>query len=441
MLPTEHADQEMNDLLIQEAQRQQDELSLIPSENYVSRTVREVTGSVITNKYAEGYPGKRYYAGNEIVDKVETLVQMRAQKLFNVPFVNVEAYSGSPANLAVYLATCEPGDVVMGLDLSSGGHLTHGWKNSITGQFWKSVPYHVTPDGQIDFDELARLAKEHKPKLIWCGGTALPRTLDFARFAAIAHEVGAILAADISHIAGLIVGGEHPSPVDYAHIVTTTTHKTLRGPRGALIMVTHKGLQHDATLGEKIDRAILPGLQGGPHENVIAAIGVALHEAAQPAFKTYAQQIVKNARALADALQKHQFTLVSGGTDNHLLLLDLTSDGPGRGAFLHLALERIGLTTNKNTIPNEPSSPFYPSGLRLGTPAATTRGMQEQEMQRLADWIKQTYDYIKHLQLPVDKLERAESLNAFKKTLNDDAFYAKLRTEVTTFCGQFPVPK
>lgn len=428
------------ELVKKEYDRQANTLTLIPSENHCSPGVIEPLSSVLTDKYSEGYPGRRYYAGNAVVDEVENLTRDRAKKLFGMPFANVQPYSGSPANLAVYVATCKPGDTIMGFDLLAGGHLTHGWKASVTSQFWKSVPYHADANGYTDFDEIEKLAREHKPKLIWCGGTAVPRTIDFARFAKIADEVGAYLAADISHIAGLIAGDAHPSPVEHAHIISTTTHKTLRGPRGGMILVTQKGLTKDPALAENVDRAIIPGLQGGPHMHQIASIGVALHEAMQPAFKEYAKKIVENAKILAQELINAGFKLVTGGTDNHLILVDLTSTGNGRGVFFHLALERIGLVTNKNMIPNDPASPFYPSGLRLGTPAATTRGMGATEMKQIAAWIKRVRDHIKDVQLPNEKETRNALLGQFVSQLNSDPFYVELEKEVRTLCVQFPIP-
>jgi glycine hydroxymethyltransferase len=433
-------DPEIASLIAEEDERQRTGLELIPSENHASPAVMETLATTCGDKYAEGYPGRRYYAGNEVVDKIENLTRDRAKQLFGVPYVNVEPYSGSPANLAVYVATCAPGDTIMGLDLPSGGHLTHGWKASVTSQFWKSAPYHTDAFGLIDIDEVGRLAREHKPKLIWCGATAMPRVIDFEPFAKIADEVGAYLVADISHIAGLIVGGQHPSPVSHAHLVTTTTHKTLRGPRGAIIMVTDKGLLKDPDLANKVDRAIIPGLQGGPHMNTIAAIGVALHEASQPAFKDYARRIVENAHILAEALKRRGFKLVTDGTDNHLLLIDLTPIGVGRGAFYHLALERVGLYTNKNTIPNDPSSPFYPSGLRIGTPAATTRGMGANEMEMIADWIARVSEKIKDRQLPTEKELRIATFKEFAQSLTTDPFYEKMRKEVEDMCVKFQVP-
>ncbi|HPN15115.1 MAG TPA: serine hydroxymethyltransferase [bacterium] len=433
-------DPSMWQLLQAENRRQQDTLTLIPSENHTSSAVLRALSSVLSDKYAEGYPGKRYYPGNEIADQVETLTRDRAKAAFKVPCVNVQPYSGSPANLAIYSAVLEPGQTIMGLNLLDGGHLTHGWKFSMTSKFWHSLPYHMTADGRIDLDEVRRLAKEHKPGIIICGGTAIPRAIPFKEFAEIADEVGAYLLADISHIAGLIVGEQHQSPVDFAHLVMTTTHKTLRGPRGAMIMVTEKGLAKNAELGEKIDKAIIPGLQGGPHLNTIAGIGVALHEAMQTEFKAYAQQIVENAKTLAQELQAQGFKLISGGTDNHLILMDLSYTGIGRGTFLDPALEQIGLCANRNTIPNDPSSPFYPSGLRLGTPAATTRGLKAPEMKQIADWITQTASHIKGWQLPEDKTARLALIKDFKARLKTDSWYTGLNSEVKQFCQRFPIP-
>jgi len=441
MIPTlTSSDPEVAALLQGEIDRQQDSVTLIPSENHTSAAVLEALSSVISDKYAEGYPGRRYYAGNDIADKVETLVQERAKKLFGVPYANVQPYSGSPANLAVYLATMEPGDTLMGLDLAHGGHLTHGYPLNATGRIWKAAPYHVNADGSFNLSEAMEIAKREKPKLIVCGGTAIPRAIPFKAFAEIADAVGAILLADISHIAGLVAGGAHESPVPYCHIITTTTHKTLRGPRGAMILVTQKGLDRDPDLGSKIDKAIIPGSQGGPHLNTIAGIGVALAEDAQPAFADYAKRIVENAHALAQALVDAGFSLVSGGTDNHLVLVDLSKTGPGRGVFFQDGLERIGINTNKNTIPNEPSSPFYPSGLRLGSPAATSRGMGVNEMKQIASWIAQFAAKIKDLQLPLDKEGRIAALKTFRTSLVDDPFYATLREEVRAMCRRYPIP-
>jgi glycine hydroxymethyltransferase len=436
----ENKDPEIFELLKGEEERQLKGMTLIPSENHTSKEVLEALTSVLSDKYAEGYPGKRYYAGNEYADKLETLVQDRAKALFGVPYANVQPYSGSPANLVILSALLEPGETLMGLNLLDGGHLTHGWKFSMTSKFWKSVPYHMTTDGVIDMEEVRKLALEEKPKIIICGGTAIPRAIPFAEFAEIADEVGAYLLADVSHIAGLIAGGEHESPVQYAHLVMTTTHKTLRGPRGAMIMVTDKGLAKDEDLPTKIDKALIPGLQGGPHLNTIAGIGVALNEDAKPEFKEYAKNVVENAKTLAEELKSKGFKLVSDGTDNHLILIDLIPTGAGRGAFFHLGLERIGIYTNKNTVPGDPSSPFYPSGLRIGTPAVTTRGMGEAEMKQIAEWIAKFGEHIKDVKLPEDKAERKQVMKDFKASLKSDEFYSELRAEVLAMCEKFAVP-
>ncbi len=367
-------------LIESEAQRQHDKLRMIPSENYVSVAVLEATGSVLTNKYSEGYPGRRYYEGQQLIDPIETLTAERARALFGVDHANVQPYSGSPANLAVYLAFAQPGETIMGMALPMGGHLTHGWSVSATGKWFRAVQYNVGKDsGRVDFDEVRDLARAGRPKIIFCGGTAIPRTIDFPAFAEVAREVGAILVADIAHIAGLIAGGAHPSPVGYADVITTTTHKTLRGPRGAIIMSTE---EH----AKAIDKAVFPGLQGGPHNHTTAGIAVALHEAAQPAFRDYAQQIVRNAQALAAALTERGFDLISGGTDNHLILVDLTSKGIA-GKPAAQALDRAGIELNYNTVPYDPRKPFDPSGIRLGTPALTTRGLTEEQMPQVAAWM------------------------------------------------------
>ena len=430
-------DKDIYNVLLEEERRQAEGLELIPSENIVSQAVREASGSCLTNKYSEGYPHARYYGGNEIIDKVEDIARERAKKIFGVPYVNVQPYSGSPANLAVYLATCNPGETVMGQLLTAGGHLTHGWKASATAAFYNAVQYGVKPDGYLDLKEIARLAAEHKPKLIWVGATAYVREFPFKELAKIADGVGAFLAADIAHVAGLVVAGAHASPVPYAHIVTTTTHKTLRGPRGGIIMVTKKGLAKDPELGAKIDRAIFPNLQGGPHNHTTAGIAVALREAATPKFRAYGRQIVKNAKALGKELAQRKVALVTGGTDNHMLLVKC---GTGRGAIVEAALDVIGLTTNKNTIPDEPSSPFYPSGIRIGTPSVTTRRMKEPEMKRIADWIADVMDITKGEELPSGKSERRAYLAALKKRLHADRRLAALHREVKALCKKFPIP-
>ncbi|WP_242893425.1 serine hydroxymethyltransferase [Actinomadura litoris] len=373
-------DPEIAGLVEAEARRQFEKIRLIASENYVSPAVLEATGSVLTNKYSEGYAGRRYYEGQQNIDPVELLAIDRAKALFGAEHANVQPYSGSPANLAVYMAFLEPGDTVMGLSLPMGGHLTHGWTVSATGKWFRPVRYEVRADsGRVDMDQVRDLALRERPKVIWCGGTAIPRTIDFPAFAEIAREVGAVLVADVAHIAGLIAGGAHPSPVGHTEVVTTTTHKTLRGPRGAMILSTG---EH----AKAIDRAVFPGLQGGPHDHTTAAIAVALKEAAAPEFARYARQIVANARALAAALLERGYDLISGGTDNHLILIDLTNKGvPGKPAAQ--ALDRAGIELNYNAVPFDPRTPFDPSGLRLGTAAITTRGLNEERMPQIAGWI------------------------------------------------------
>ena len=376
----EATDPEIAGLINGEARRQSEKMRLIPSENYVSLAVLEACGTVLTNKYSEGYPGRRYYEGQQFIDPIETIAIERAQALFGVDHANVQPYSGSPANLAVYLAFAQPGDTIMGMALPMGGHLTHGAAVSVAGRWFRPVQYGVRRDtGRIDFDEVRDLALRERPKVIFAGGTAVPRTIDFPAFAEIAAEAGAVLVADIAHIAGLIAGGAHPSPVGYAPVITTTTHKTLRGPRGAMIMT-------DAEHASPIDKAVFPGLQGGPHNHTTAAIAVALHEAAAPSFRAYAAQVVANAAALAVALQERGYDLVSGGTDNHLLLVDLTSKGIG-GKPAAKALDRAGIELNFNTVPFDTRRPFDPSGIRLGTPAITTRGLTEEHMPQLAAWM------------------------------------------------------
>jgi glycine hydroxymethyltransferase len=374
------ADPEVAALVESEARRQFEKVRLIASENYVSTAVLEATGTVLTNKYSEGYPGKRYYEGQQFIDPIETLAIERAKSLFGVEHANVQTYSGSPANLAVYLALASPGDIVMGMALPAGGHLTHGWSVSATGKWFRAVQYGVRKDtGRIDMDQVRELALAERPKLIFCGGTAIPRTIDFPAFAEIAEEAGAVLVADIAHIAGLIAGGAHPSPVGHAQVISTTTHKTLRGPRGAMLM-------SDAEHAKALDKAVFPGLQGGPHNHATAAIAVALAEAAQPSFRDYAAGVVANAKALAEALAERGFDLVSGGTDNHLILVDLTGKGIG-GKPAAKALDRAGVELNYNTVPFDSRKPFDPSGIRLGTPAITTRGLGVEQMSQVADWI------------------------------------------------------
>ncbi|NUQ47240.1 MAG: serine hydroxymethyltransferase [Phycisphaerae bacterium] len=403
-------DPDMARLIDDERVRQHQKLRMIPSENYASRAVLEATGSVLNNKYSEGYAGKRYYEGQQIIDVVERLAIDRVKALFGVDHVNVQPYSGSPANLAVYLAFCNPGDVVMGMGLPAGGHLTHGWSVSITGKYFRSVAYGVRRDDhRIDLDEVRRLARESKPKILWVGATAYPRTLDYAAFAEIAREVGAVLCADIAHISGLVIGRAHPSPVGLAEVVTSTTHKTFRGPRGGMILC-------DAKHASAIDKAVFPGLQGGPHNSNTAAIAVAAHEAAQPEFGAYAHQVVANAKTLAEGLVARGLSLVTGGTDNHLVLADLSPKGvPGKVAAR--ALDRAGVVVNYNSVPFDTRKPFDPSGIRLGTPALTTRGMREAEMSRVAEWIARIVDHPE-----------------------DEATIERTRGEVAELCASFPAP-
>jgi len=435
----EKQDPVIADAIKNELNRKRFGLEMIPSENFTSMAVLQALGSIMTDKYSEGYPHKRYYGGNEFIDKAEDIAIERAKKLFEVPHANVQPYSGSPANQAVYLAICKPGDTIMGQSLPDGGHLTHGWKVNFSGMFFNSVQYHVKPDGYIDFDEVRRLAKEHKPRLIWCGATAYPREFPFEEFAEIANEVDAYFASDIAHIAGLVIAGVHKSPVPYAHVVTTTTHKTLRGPRGAIIMVTQKGLDKDPELAEKIDKTVFPGLQGGPHDHQTAAIAIALGEAMKPEFKEYGRQIVKNAKVLAKRLMERGIKVVSNGTDNHLLLIDLTPFGKGKGLYVQDALDLAGITVNKNTIPAEPSSPFYPSGIRLGTPALTTRGMKESEMELIADWIADVIDEVKDYEISDDKDSRNKAIEKFKNEIVKNKKIKNIKNEVLELCKRFPL--
>ena len=405
-------DPEIAELINDEARRQFEKIRLIPSENYVSNAVLEASGTVLTNKYSEGYAGRRYYEGQQFIDPIETLAVRRAEALFGVDHANVQPYSGSPANLAVYLAFLQPGDTVMGMALPMGGHLTHGWSVSVTGKWFRSVQYGVRADtGRLDLDQVRDLALAERPKVIFCGGTAIPRTIDFPAFATIAAEAGALLVADIAHIAGLIAGGAHPSPVGHAGVITTTTHKTLRGPRGAMIMST-------AEYASQVDKAVFPGLQGGPHNHTTAAIAVALREAAQPEFRAYAQQVVANGKALAAALLERGYSLVSGGTDNHLILIDLTPQGIA-GKPAAKALDRAGIEVNYNTVPFDPRKPFDPSGIRIGTPAITTRGLGESHMAQVAAWMD-------------------EAITAAAK--DDEAMIERIAGEVRDLLAGYPMP-
>lgn len=414
-------------LITREQQRQREGLELIPSENYVSGDVLRALGSVFTNKYSEGYPGRRYYGGQQYTDQVEQLAIDRAKQLFRADHANVQPHSGAQANEAVYFAWCEPGDTILAMDLGHGGHLTHGAPVTHSAREYNFVRYKMKDvrTGEIDYDELHRMAQEHRPKIILAGFSAYPRQLDFARFAAIGHEVGALLMADMAHVAGLIAGGVAENPLDYGfHVMTTTTHKTLRGPRGGLIVskgVASNPLKRPAKTLENIptliDRAVFPGIQGGPHMHTIAAKAVAFGEALQPAFRAYAEQVVANAAVLARELQQRGFVLVTGGTSNHLILADVHTSFGIDGKTAEIAMDKIGLTLNANAIPDDPLPPFRPSGIRLGTPAATTRGLEPQHMPQIAEWMQQAIDY-----------------------RDDEAELAKLRTDVAHFLADFPVP-
>jgi glycine hydroxymethyltransferase len=416
-------DEEIEALIAAETKRQTDGLEMIPSENHTSQAVLDALGSRLTDKYSEGYPGKRYYGGCEVVDKVENLARDRAKALFGVDHANVQPYSGSPANQAIYFALVDPGDTIMGMALYFGGHMTHGLKVNFSGTYYNSVQYKTGKDGYLDYEAMAAQVEAEKPKLLFVGATAYPRIFDWQKLREIADLSNAWLVADTSHITGLIVAGEHPSPVGIADVTMTTTHKTLRGPRGAIILCNgnpsnplKKAERTKENLPTLIDRAIIPGLQGGPHNHQTAAIAVALREAATPEFKAYGQQIVKNAKKLAAQLTGKGYQLVTGGTDNHLLLIDLTNKKLS-GAEAERALGKAGITVNKNTVPYDPRSPFDPSGIRLGTPALTTRGMKEAEMDQVAEWIDQAIT-----------------------NQNDDTKLAKIQTEVHEFTKAFPLP-
>ena len=403
-------DPEIQKTIDQELSRQREKLEMIASENIVSTAVMQAQGSILTNKYAEGYPGKRYYGGCEYVDIVEQLAIDRAKKLFGAEYANVQPHSGAQANTAVYFALLEPGDTILGMNLTDGGHLTHGSPVNISGKYFKIIPYGVDKETErIDYDELERLAKEHQPKLIVGGASAYSRVIDFERMAQIAKSVGAYLMIDMAHIAGLVAAGLHPSPVPYADVVTTTTHKTLRGPRGGLILC------RDAEFGKQFNKAIFPGIQGGPLMHVIAAKAVAFKEALSDEFKVYQQQVLDNAKALADELVKKGFRIVSSGTDNHLMLVDLRSKNI-TGKEAQFLLDEIGITANRNTIPFEPLSPFVTSGIRLGTPALTTRGLKEEDIREVADII-------------ADVIENRE----------DSAVIEAAKAKVQAICKKFPL--
>ena len=434
-------DRKVKEILEKERRRQREGLVLIASENYVSPSVLELLGSEFTNKYSEGYPGRRYYAGNEYVDEVESLAIERVKRLFGLVHANVQAHSGSPANLAIISALCEIGEPILSQSLSMGGHLSMGQEASFTGRITKASFYGLTDDGEVDWEELLEKAKKIKPKIIFCGGTAYTRIFDFEKYAKVADEVGAWLVADISHIAGLVAGGVHPSPVEHAHVLMFTTHKTLRGPRGAVIGVTKKGLAKDGEICGKIDRAVFPGLQGGPHENNIAALAQALREADSIEFKKYSKQVLVNAQVLAKELVKFGFDLVGGETENHMIWINLE----GRkidGWALHMALEQAGIYVNKQTVPADRRSPFYPSGFRLGTAALTTRGMGEEEMKRVASLIEQVTLVCQRLWGKEigseDKKEDQEARKKFKESLLKEGELERLKNEVRDWVGKFP---
>lgn len=420
------------DLIAKEHTRQVEGLEMIPSENYVSENVLRALGSILTNKYSEGYPRSRYYGGNQVIDEIEGYTIDLAKQLFGVEHAIVQPYSGSPANFATMMAILKPGDTIMGLSISDGGHLTHGAPPSYSGQIFKSVHFHLRIDKHVDFETSLQTALEHKPKLIWAGITAYPYQIEFAKYRQIADRVGAWLVADIAHVAGLVVGGEHPSPAPYADVITTTTHKTLRGPRGAMIMVTKRGLAKDPDIIPRLEKSVFPGLQGGPHNHQTASIAIALEEASTPEFKSYAKQIVANAKTLANELETE--------TENHLLLLDLTKYGFGMGYQAQIALEEAGITVNKNTVPNESASAYYPSGIRLGTPALTTRGMKEPEMKIVAAFIKRALAEIIDQDLPEKQEDRKEFIRLFRTQIHQNENIQQLAVEVKDFARKFPVP-
>lgn len=430
------------ELIEQEEKRLIEKIGLIPSENHTSPQVSAVLSSSLSSKYSEGYPGRRYYEGNQIIDQVENLAIDRVKQLFGVPFANVQAHSGSPANSAIYFALAKPGDPIMGLSLAAGGHLTHGHPNvTFSGRYFDSAQYGLDDNARIDFDEVRTLAKKHKPTVIVCGTTAYPFIIDFAKFREIADEVGAWLVADISHITGLVIGEQHPSPVPHVDVIMSTTHKTFRGPRGAMILVTERGLDRNPKLGAEINKAIIPGLQGGPHNASVAGIAVAAAEAMRPEYKQYAAQVRKNADAMASALMEKGVKLVGDGTENHLMLIDLTNYSDGLGTQVAYAMDVAGMYANRNTIPDEPVSPFYPSGIRIGTPLVTTRGMKEAEMVKISRWIAQVIDIVKDSKLPEDKKARGKFVREFRAKADSNENLKAIGNEVTKMASHFPLFK
>lgn len=435
------ADPEIMKLVEAEEKRQASTLMMIPSENHTSEAVREVVGSLLQDKYCEGYPYKRYYQGQDNFDRLEELCQNRVKECFGVPFCNVQPLSGSPANTAVYFALLEAGDKMMGLRLDQGGHISHGLKVNFSGRFYKTCFYYVGKDGLIDYDSMEKMALEEKPNIIIAGITSYPLALDFERFADVADKCGAYLMADIAHVAGLVLAGVYPNPVPHCHIVNTTTHKTLRGPRGALIMVTDKGLKKDPDLPSKINKAVFPGLQGGPHENNIAGIAVALKEAQKPEFKEYGKKVVENAKALADKLETEGIELCSGGTNTHLLLINV-----GKLALLGNtaaeALESAGIVANRNGIPYDPNPPFYPSGVRLGTPGVTSRGMGIAEMEMIGSFISRVLKDIAKIKKEMNvSIEQEKKSAKRKEIVSQSKEVYNVRREVEELCDKFPLKK
>ncbi len=430
-------DPEVYELIQKEAGRQKEGLEMIPSESYASAAVLEATGSILNNKYAENYPGRRYYGGCVNVDLVERLCQKRAKEAFGLGdnyHVNVQPYSGSPANLAVYVGLLNLGDTIMALRLDHGGHLTHGNPANLSAKAFKFVHYEVNAKTEtLDYDAIEKLAFEHKPKLIVSGFTSYPRIIDFKRMHEIAKSIGAISMVDMSHISGLIIGGVHPSPFPFTDVVMTTTHKTLRGPRGAMIFCKKE-------YKEQIDKGVFPGMQGGPHEHTIAGIAVALKESMTPEFKEYTEQIIKNTKALAESLMEEGLKLISGGSDNHLLMIDLRPFGPGRGIFIEKALEAAEISVNKQPIPNDPSPPFYPSGIRLGTPAVTSRGMKEQEMQKAGKLIARIVKEFALTEMPLDREKRASAVKEFAASLENHPTIKEVKSQVIALASKFSVP-
>jgi len=436
------ADPQVATLLKAEQKRQATTLMMIPSENHSSRAVKKVVGSIFQDKYCEGYPYKRYYQGQENFDKLETLCQERAKKLFNVPHANVQPLSGSPANLIVYFALLNPGDTILSLEMAQGGHISHGLKIGISGKYYNSVFYHVDKKtGIIDYDEISRLLKEVKPKLLIVGFSAYPRIIDFAKISEIAKNSDTYILADIAHFAGLIAAKEYPSPVPYCHIITTTTQKTLRGPRGAIIMVTRKGLDKDMQLAQKIDRALFPGFQGGPHENSIAGIAVALKEASSLSFKIYIKKVLQNAKILADELIKRGFILCTNGTNTHLILIDLRNFKI-LGNTAAEALEQAGIIINRNLVPYDKNSPFYPSGIRLGTPGITSRGIGPTETRRIAKYISMIIKDVAKIkkQLKITS-EQEKNKDVRKKIIQNCKIIKIIRKKVKQLCLLFPLKK